>query len=137
MSWILKEFANLLVCFIHSRIPAFDLDEKFQVIDFLPQVHYWRESQLLSLPHGPGVTYLRIQKYQFQEGPFTSQDYKILKEKFPNLKLLVLPYGSIVNVQPSEFNIEVQTTSSKFDDLLNKFPSLTLTYWIKAAKEQH
>ena len=117
---------NLRISF--GKIPAFDLDEKFQVIDFYNVTTFQMEPKILSLPHGPGVVYLRIQRKPRRKEPFTSQIFRILNEKFPKLKLLVLPYGSSVEVQPGEFDFEVQTTSAEFDDLLNQFPSLTLTY---------
>ena len=111
-----------------EQISAFELDEKFKVIDFYQNNNVKRGSNLSSLPFGPGVLYVRIQKRFSRERPFISEDLGILKEKFPNLKRLVLPYGSIVQGQPGEFDFEVQTTLSKFDELFNKFPSLTLSY---------
>ena len=111
-----------------QKLPAFELDQKFKVIDFFQNDHFEGESKLPSLPFGPGVLHFRFQKHFLRERPFTSEDLKILKEKFPNLKRLVFPYGSIVQVQPGEFEIEVQATSTKFDDLLKQFPSVILTF---------
>ena len=87
---------------VFKDFSAFDLGKNFNAID-LRIFGALGAQQCSLLPSGQGVKCLGIQQISHHRRPLTLQALDVLKKKYPNLEVLILPYGS--EVEGSTHNV--------------------------------
>ena len=106
---------------------AFDLGRKFETID-LRTYSVLGAQRFSQLPSGQGVKYLGILQIDHGRSPLTLQAIQVLKQKYPNLEVLILPYGSKVQAPTDNIGFQIYSRSRVFEEYLKEVSLLRLIF---------
>ena len=121
---LIKIDANFMDSF---EIGSLRLNERFVAFSYSRVEFRASDSRPTNLPSGLGIKYVKFPYVGNLERPLTLQDLQAVKERFPNLQLLILSPCYDIEVSLDEVDFEVRTEGNESDDeLFESVPSLTL-----------
>ena len=132
IKWILLELESIPhlnsieLDFEYSNVcPAFELSERIQALSSRI-FDLDSEESLTCLPFGLGVKYLRIEIPLLSRSQYTFADVCILKGKFPNLEVLVLPFSIQFHIPTDKIGFQVYFGTRHFEQYFIDCPSLSI-----------